>query len=95
MKAKRIPLKRIARLLQRHLRDSARGKKAFRQSGDALGIAIRLGVPLDQPITLPDGSEYMVRDQFRHQRHAKLFQRYQVVPVPTRRPAARPAQPEP
>lgn len=90
MSKKRIPIRKIGRVLHRHLQLSARGKAAFTRSGEALDEAMSLGVPLGVPITLPGGKVVTVKDLFAEKNtafSAKLFQRYkveEVKPMPTR-----------
>src|SRR5688500_4137261 len=75
------PIKKIARLLARHLRAQEKGRDQFKRSGLALDSAIALGVPLDTPIQLRDGRKVIVCDQFDGKNAAfasKVFQRYQV-----------------
>lgn len=80
-KSKRLPLVRIARSLQAHLRLRAAGSVRFAQAGERLDQAVALGLPTDQDIVLPDGRTVQVHDQFAHGNQAggyKVFERYKV-----------------
>lgn len=66
----RLPIKRISRLLARHLQEMERGRSHFQRATEKLNKAIALGVIPEQPVELPgDGSgcppkKVMVIDQF-------------------------------
>ena len=92
-KKKRLPMAKIKAALATHLRFGDRGRVHFKKSGDALDEALRLGLPLGQPIKLADGRTFEVQDQFAEKNvafSAKMFQRFAVkeVKLPVR-PASR------
>ena len=64
MSTKRPPLKRIARLIARHQRESELLRARYSANGERLDRIVGLGVPLGEPITLPDGTQMVVRGQF-------------------------------
>ena len=83
----KLPIKKISRLLARHLRESERGKKQFTKSTAALDAAVALGAPLNVPIEITDrdGTTRVicVRDQFAEKNtafSAKMFSRFKVEP---------------
>ena len=80
-KKKRLPMRKIKAALTIHLRAGDRGRVNFKKSGEALDEALRLGLPLGQPIKLADGRTFEVQDQFAEKNvafSAKMFQRFAV-----------------
>ena len=61
---KKPPLKRIGRLLAAHQRENERLKARYSANGARLDRVVALGAATLDNVTLPDGSQLVVRDQF-------------------------------
>ena len=91
---KRLPMRKIRAAVHTHLRASELGRRHFKASGDALDLALTLGLSAGSQIKLKDGRTFMLEDQFAEKNtafSAKMFQRFtlkEVKPVAAR-PAAR------
>ena len=80
--SKKLPLKRIAKLLARYLRKREKNSEGYTKQETIFKTALELGAPIGEPIELPDGRKIIIQDKLDSETHTisawKVVSRYKV-----------------